>query len=200
MYYTINDRFPQSGASVAAQDTQRATNPHLGKSLNLMPHRGTQLLGSSNWVTWSQQAFDNGKSTSASHWSQALGLAGCLPAVCWFLSALSCVGRIPYSLSLKSEWECFQESYRHSQQKAMTWQQSQDPKRPAPPQTQLRSRWESPSNWRMELDFQKALACWVPESCNEGIRSKRHLSLDIFPSSFILRWWDMNKSSCLLHV
>lgn len=60
----------------------------------------------------------------------------------WQGGFLKCAG--PYQLShvlagfpipyLKSGWECFQDSYRHSQKEALTWQQSQRPTRPMPAQ------------------------------------------------------------------
>ena len=96
-----------------------------------LPHRGTQLLGSSNCVTCSEQAPGN-KVYSASHWSQALNWQGSFKQCAgpYHLSHMLAGFPIPY-LSSQDRSVSKTAVVIHSK-KAMTWQRSQDSKRPAP--------------------------------------------------------------------
>lgn len=164
-----------------------------------MPHRGTRLLGSSKCVTWSEEALDSEKSTSGSHRSQAHGLAGWLPAVCWSLSALPCVGRIPHSLSqvrmgvFPRQLSSFTERSPDLTAKPAPYKANANPRLSWGPGGSF------PSNWIMApKSFQKAPACWVLEIIQQRNKIQRHFSLDLLPSLFNLRWWGVDNSLFLV--
>lgn len=111
--------------------------------------------GSSNCVTWSEQAL--GKAPSVSRWAQELCLAGC-----WVLSALPLLGRLPYFLISGVKMGGFPRVIAiHSKRPQADW-------KPRPlkgqyqPKTWLRPWCKIPSKWRRApWGFRKAPACWV---------------------------------------
>lgn len=105
----------------SSQDAQRTSNLHLEKVYILCHTDELSFQGSSNCVTGSEQALENTVYLGLSLVTQALTLAGWHGSVLVSHSISSPIcWQVSLFLYLLGKNECFQDSYRHSQQKATT--------------------------------------------------------------------------------